>query len=142
MGNFNRFDKGRGDNKFGGRKFGERDNGPRQMHKATCGDCGQSCEVPFRPTGDRPVFCSNCFKGKDGGSKPSFAPSFSPQRFDRDNSNGISKAQIEALHAKLDKIIFLLGASKETEASSVPEIKKTSAKKTKAPAKKVKASKK
>lgn len=130
MGNFNRFDKGRGDNKFSGRKFSERDNGPRQMHKATCGDCGQSCEVPFRPTGDRPVFCNNCFKGKDGGSRSSGAPAFSPQRFDRDNSNrdhsnGVSKAQIESLHAKLDEIIFLLGAIKKTKVS----VKKTKANK-------------
>lgn len=50
------FDR-RGDSpRFGGRD----DQGPR-MHQATCADCGQSCEIPFRPTGDRPVYCSNCF---------------------------------------------------------------------------------
>ncbi|WP_394336540.1 CxxC-x17-CxxC domain-containing protein, partial [Candidatus Methanoperedens nitratireducens] len=25
------------------------------MHKATCADCGQETEVPFQPSGDRPV---------------------------------------------------------------------------------------
>ena len=41
---------------------GFRDNsGPREMHKATCGDCKQECEVPFKPTEGRPVYCKNCF---------------------------------------------------------------------------------
>jgi len=22
---------------------------PREMHKATCGDCGNECQVPFEP---------------------------------------------------------------------------------------------
>ena len=51
-----------------GRDFSRRDAGAfgrPQMHKAICDDCGQSCEVPFKPTGDKPVYCSNCFKGKD-----------------------------------------------------------------------------
>lgn len=30
----------------------------RQMHKAICSECGRECEVPFWPTGDRPIFCS------------------------------------------------------------------------------------
>ena len=29
--------------------------GPREMHKATCSDCGAECEVPFKPTEGRPV---------------------------------------------------------------------------------------
>jgi CxxC-x17-CxxC domain-containing protein len=60
----------------GGRDSGRRDGGRReggrpQMHRATCSECGDSCEVPFRPTGDKPVFCSNCFAGKDGGDRGS-----------------------------------------------------------------------
>ncbi len=42
---------------FGG-GFGGR---PREMHKATCADCKQECEVPFKPSGDRPVYCKACF---------------------------------------------------------------------------------
>ncbi|MHB8573815.1 MAG: zinc-ribbon domain containing protein [Dehalococcoidia bacterium] len=34
---------------------------PRQMHPATCADCGQMTEVPFVPRGDRPVYCSACY---------------------------------------------------------------------------------
>jgi CxxC-x17-CxxC domain-containing protein len=55
----------------GGKKFGGRDrsfdrNAPREMHKAVCAECGDQCEVPFKPSGDRPVLCSNCFKSSRG----------------------------------------------------------------------------
>jgi CxxC-x17-CxxC domain-containing protein len=35
--------------------------GPREMHAAVCASCGQECEVPFEPRGDRPVYCTECF---------------------------------------------------------------------------------
>ena len=38
------------------------DRGPREMHKVICSDCGQECEVPFKPTEGRPVYCQECFK--------------------------------------------------------------------------------
>jgi CxxC-x17-CxxC domain-containing protein len=38
------------------------DSGPREMHKATCSDCGKECEVPFKPTEGRPVYCQECFE--------------------------------------------------------------------------------
>ena len=33
----------------------------REMHPATCAQCGKSTEVPFLPRGDKPVYCSDCF---------------------------------------------------------------------------------
>ncbi|HDS59798.1 MAG TPA: DNA-directed RNA polymerase [Thermoplasmatales archaeon] len=42
----------------GGRHY---DRPPREMHKATCADCGKECEVPFKPTEGRPVYCKECF---------------------------------------------------------------------------------
>lgn len=38
------------------------DRGPREMHKATCADCGKECEVPFKPTEGRPVYCKECYQ--------------------------------------------------------------------------------
>ena len=38
-----------------------RDFGPREMHKAICSECGQECEVPFKPQEDKPVFCKECY---------------------------------------------------------------------------------
>jgi CxxC-x17-CxxC domain-containing protein len=31
------------------------------MHPAVCAQCGNDTMVPFRPRGDRPVYCSDCF---------------------------------------------------------------------------------
>ncbi len=42
--------------------FGGGSRPPRQMHKAVCADCGKECEVPFKPSGDRPVYCRDCFQ--------------------------------------------------------------------------------
>lgn len=36
-------------------------SGPREMFKAVCADCKKECEVPFKPSGDRPVYCKECF---------------------------------------------------------------------------------
>ena len=33
----------------------------REMHIATCANCGQDAKVPFKPREDRPVYCSDCF---------------------------------------------------------------------------------
>lgn len=41
---------------------GSFDRGPREMHKATCADCGQECEVPFKPAEGRPVYCRDCYQ--------------------------------------------------------------------------------
>ena len=35
--------------------------GAREMHPAVCAQCGTDTMVPFRPRGDRPVYCSDCF---------------------------------------------------------------------------------
>ena len=41
----------------------------RAMYKAICADCRKECEVPFRPSGDRPVYCKECFtKRKNSGT--------------------------------------------------------------------------
>jgi CxxC-x17-CxxC domain-containing protein len=36
--------------------------GARQMYPAVCAQCGKDTEVPFKPSGDRPVYCSDCYK--------------------------------------------------------------------------------
>ncbi len=33
----------------------------REMYTVTCAECGVETMVPFRPTGDRPVYCRDCF---------------------------------------------------------------------------------
>lgn len=41
-----------------------KDFGTREMHKATCAKCGKECEVPFKPSGDKPVYCKECYRAK------------------------------------------------------------------------------
>jgi CxxC-x17-CxxC domain-containing protein len=71
--NFPRTDYGK--QKFGSRgehtRFGDRDSSRNvNMHKAICSECGAKCELPFKPTGDKPVFCSNCFGSRAHSSRP------------------------------------------------------------------------
>jgi CxxC-x17-CxxC domain-containing protein len=45
-------------NDRGGSDYGA----PREMFKAKCSDCGKDCEVPFKPTEGKPVYCGECYK--------------------------------------------------------------------------------
>ena len=80
-----------------GRRFGrrdsgrsDRDSGPREMHEVTCDECGSRCEVPFKPTEGKPVYCDDCFKkNKNSGSR------------DRPSQSG----ELEQINIKLDKIL-------------------------------------
>ncbi len=125
MGNFNKFSGGdRGGDRGGrggfggGRSFGGRSDGPKQMFPAVCGKCGDQCQVPFRPSGDRPVFCSNCFKAQGGGND---RPQFAPKRFDGGGNRDMGartasapdySAQFASLNAKMDKILSILAPVK------------------------------
>ncbi len=128
----------------------------RQMHSAKCGDCGKTCEVPFRPTGERPVYCNDCFGGKsdDRGAafgkrdsaprsydKPSYekpayakpayaAPAAPDARIDE------LKRQLESVNTKLDKLIQSMGATKPA-APVAKAVAVEAPKKAEKPAKKV-----
>ena len=44
-------------------RYGSGDYGSRrQMFPVTCAKCGKETEVPFEPRGDRPVYCSDCYR--------------------------------------------------------------------------------
>ncbi len=76
----------------GGRRFGgDRDRGDRKMYKATCDECGDRCEVPFKPSGDKPIKCDKCF-GKGGGR----------------GKGGDFEKQFEMINTKLDKILKVI----------------------------------
>ncbi len=76
----------------------------RPMFEAVCDECGNNCKVPFRPSGDKPIYCSNCFGEKKGtGNK------------DRIQSQPQSSEQLEALNNKLDRILKLLEPAVKTE---------------------------
>jgi CxxC-x17-CxxC domain-containing protein len=43
--------------------------GQRELYSATCAACGREARVPFQPRGDRPVYCSDCFRTQAGGGR-------------------------------------------------------------------------
>jgi CxxC-x17-CxxC domain-containing protein len=52
---------------YGGGYSSDGSRGPREMFSATCSSCGQEAQVPFRPSADKPVYCSSCFQQRGGG---------------------------------------------------------------------------
>jgi CxxC-x17-CxxC domain-containing protein len=59
------YSRGGGGFRRGGGNF-NRFNGPRQMHKIKCSECGKEDEVPFKPRNDAPVYCKECYFKKKG----------------------------------------------------------------------------
>lgn len=138
MGNFKRGgDRGgsRGGDRGsrGGFRSGDRDRGPVTMHRATCGDCGRSCEVPFRPMGDKPVFCNDCFGGKRDGDRrggsdfrdrapqrESNSRSSAAQSFTRPNQEMEAiKKQLSEVNTKLERLINLFEKKLKTKDEKV-----------------------
>ncbi len=38
--------------------------GPREVFQAVCAQCGKQTDLPFKPRGDRPVYCRQCFAAR------------------------------------------------------------------------------
>jgi len=102
--------RGSGGRSFGGRdrdsgRFGRGERRPLEMHEVICAKCGKETEVPFKPTGDKPVYCRDCFDknggDRDRGSSRGFSPSGG-------TGSGISQEQFTQINEKLDKIIAFL----------------------------------
>lgn len=51
----------------GGGGFGGSRGGGREMFAAVCAECGKETQVPFQPSGSRPVYCRDCFSQQSGG---------------------------------------------------------------------------
>jgi CxxC-x17-CxxC domain-containing protein len=65
MGGGSSYGNGGGNSYGGGSSYGGGGSyarGPRELFDATCARCGKETQVPFRPTGARPVYCSDCFR--------------------------------------------------------------------------------
>lgn len=110
---------------FGGNRGGfDRNRNDRQMYNAVCDKCGRDCQVPFQPTGEKPVYCSDCFEktnGRDGGNREFGGNNRRfEQRDTKDYNQDNTRTEIEALSKKMDRIIELLTTQK-----TVKKIKKT-----------------
>ena len=81
------------DNRDSDRKFNRysRDRSDLKLTKVICSACGVECEVPFKPSSNKPVYCSDCFvKGN------------------KSTSSRSSNQDLEIINEKLDKIMKAL----------------------------------
>ena len=84
--NFERRDSGRFERRDSTRNF-ER----KIMHSVICDKCGQECEVPFKPTKGKPIYCSECFRNEGGSSS-------------RNKPNQFAE-EFQKINEKLDRIL-------------------------------------
>ena len=90
--------------------------GPKRRHQAVCAECGTSTTVPFRPSQDRPVYCSPCFRTqRDALSSPAGAPARGPSttnQFPADGAAGPAPGFPEmALRAAIRAALFRMNRS-------------------------------
>jgi len=135
---------GNGKGKFGGGqsrgfKGAERPHDKGDMFSATCSTCGKTCEVPFRPSPDKPVYCSACFgkKSQDMSrefrgdrqessfSKRDARPSRDEKRAPREERNERTsdghdelKRQLTSLEGKVNRILDMLNAQVHQEVTA------------------------
>ena len=116
--NFGKRDFGRSNNSGRNGRFDRGDSGRSggrsdfQLTSVVCAKCGKDCEIPFKPTSNRPVYCRSCFKqtgpsesrNDSGNSRPRYDERPAPQN----NGPGPSSKQLEEINRKLDKIIEVL----------------------------------
>jgi len=94
----------------------------KQMFKATCAECGNSCEVPFKPSLGKPVFCSDCFNKMGKGKSANYN---ARPNHGSNHNNGVTAEQFEMLNTKLDQILRVLSPAIQVEkALSKDSIKK------------------
>ena len=87
--NSDRSPRGNSD-RFPRRDFRPRNSEERNSHTTKCDACGNTCEVPFKPTAGKPVYCDNCFKSN------------------KNSGSGNSSKSLSEINEKLDKILALL----------------------------------
>jgi CxxC-x17-CxxC domain-containing protein len=128
-----------GDRAGYGNHKGDFNSGERReiKHTATCSECNNTCEVPFRPNGSKPVYCKDCFgkkKGAQGNSnyeKRDFAPQAHTSREERvsapvrDTRIDELKAQVDSMQSKLDRILRAMETAKVAEVVKTEKIEKT-----------------
>ncbi|MFA7201792.1 MAG: CxxC-x17-CxxC domain-containing protein [Candidatus Paceibacterota bacterium] len=105
-----------------GRRGGSSGGGDRKpitLHEAVCDQCGNPCEIPFRPTPGKLVYCNECFKDKREDGSHAGDVRFSPQNTPRfqasvrmtpnstpsRETNDVLKKQLELLNEKMDQLI-------------------------------------
>jgi CxxC-x17-CxxC domain-containing protein len=100
----------------------------KRLFKATCDSCGAECEVPFKPSGERPVYCRDCFRKQEGGQperggrfeRGGRPPFKRPERFEprapaAAQDSGKIMRELEKINEKLDMILGAMAGEEEEE---------------------------
>ena len=130
----------RGDSSRG--NFGGRDSRRILLYDAVCDECGKDCKVPFKPSGEKPVYCSDCFEKKGGRDsnrsrdrRDSSRRNFGGRDSRKPSQNNISDRNISqltekigVLNTKLDTIISLLSSAGDKKPKSIENKTKKSKK--------------
>ena len=94
-----------------------------ELFDTICSKCGNACQVPFRPNGQKPVYCRGCFGSPSKGlaGRENFVRrdvpvnSFAPRN---DNHEIIElKQQIDAMSVKIDRVLRMIEATPRPAAS-------------------------
>jgi CxxC-x17-CxxC domain-containing protein len=80
-------DSGRDFKRSSGRDSGRSNRGETKLEwtKVICDACKSECEVPFKPTSDKPIFCDKCFN--------------------KNSKANATNKDLEEINIKLDKIM-------------------------------------
>ncbi len=83
----------------------EKSDFEKKRFPANCDKCGDRCELPFKPTGEKPVYCSNCFRKNEKFESKS---RFKGERFAATSSDGEFGKELFEMNKKLDLILEAL----------------------------------
>jgi CxxC-x17-CxxC domain-containing protein len=139
--------KSYGDKKSFGGDWNKNRDTEVTMHNAVCGECNNKCEVPFRPSQDKPVFCRDCFSNKREGAADRNPNKRGYVERDRNESRSISmpiqsqnttnlnsgvnedvKRKLESMSVKIDNLTFLVEKLSEKVNYKNTEIKESETK--------------
>ena len=124
-----------GNKKFGSKFEKRKDKGDRfgarmELFPAVCSQCRKDCQVPFRPTGDKPVYCRDCFSrqeqvpGRNSNGRDRFGKDFQkddhaprayqPTQTRAPSEEGIDalKRQLALLESKVNRILELVSKNR------------------------------
>ena len=132
----------------GSRAFTTPSFASKELFDAQCNSCHKRCQVPFRPNGKKPVYCSDCFKKDD--ARPAHTSSYhsaSSARPVRSTTHEASdrqlqelKREVQAMSATLKELVVTVDTFNRATALTL-EIQKHFPKETpvskKTPAKKM-----
>lgn len=123
------------DYRYSNRSRGGRDGRRAEMHDAVCDKCGKDCKVPFRPSGEKPIYCSDCFEGQGGrdGGRRRFGGGDRKRGGSAGGDRGVSQLgeKMDAVNRKLETIIELLSEKKDKKKPKPPKKGKPKPTKTK-----------